>query len=67
MGSESWIQAQCGHITEDQYWSDIQNQLGLDKRSLRNLRDDFYGGDRAKRGRDRGYWGGSAHITSKLS
>ena len=47
MDSESWIQAQCGHITEDQYWSDIQNQLGLDKRSLRSLRDDFYGGDRA--------------------
>jgi len=47
MGSESWIQAQCGDITEEQYWSDIQNQLGLDEQSLRSLRDDFYGGDRA--------------------
>ncbi len=46
MGSASWIQAQCGDITEDEYWSDIQNQLGLDKQSLRSLRDDFYGGDR---------------------
>ena len=47
MASESWIQAQCGDITEDQYWSDIQDQLGLDERSLRSLRDDFYAGDRA--------------------
>jgi putative hydrolase of the HAD superfamily len=47
MASESWIQAQCGDITEDQYWSDIQHQLGLDERSLRSLRDDFYAGDRA--------------------
>ena len=47
MASESWIQAQCGDITEDQYWSDIQRQLGLDEQSLRSLRDDFYAGDRA--------------------
>ena len=46
MSSASWIQAQCGDITEDEYWSDVQNQLGLDKQSLRSLRDDFYGGDR---------------------
>ena len=52
MGSASWIQAQCGDITEDEYWSDIQNQLGLDKQSLRSLRDDFYGGDRVNGGRD---------------
>ena len=47
MASESWIQAQCGDITEDQYWSDIQIQLDLDEQSLRSLRDDFYAGDRA--------------------
>ncbi len=46
MRSESWIQAQCGDITEDEYWSDIQNQLGLDEQSLRSLRHDFYAGDR---------------------
>ena len=46
MSSASWIEAQCGDITEDEYWSDIQNQLGLDEQSLRSLRDDFYGGDR---------------------
>ena len=47
MSSGSWIQAQCGDITEDQYWSDIQNRLGLDEQSLRSLRVDFYAGDRA--------------------
>ncbi len=47
MASESWIQAQCGHITVDQYWRDIQHQLRLDEQSLRSLREDFYAGDRA--------------------
>ena len=47
MGSESWIQAQRGDITVDQYWRDIQDQLCLDEQSLRSLCRDFYAGDRA--------------------
>ncbi len=49
LGSEAWIRAQRGEISEDEYWNDIRLRLGLDERTIKELRYDFYKGDRVNR------------------
>ena len=46
MGSESWIQAQCGTLPEEDYWTDVRRQLNLDEQAIQGLRRDYYAGDR---------------------
>lgn len=41
----SWVQAQCGQITLDDYWRDIANQLQISPEDARQLAIDFYSGD----------------------
>ncbi len=46
LGSKAWIQAQCGEIPEEAYWTEVRVHLGLDERAIQDLRRDFYAGDR---------------------
>jgi putative hydrolase of the HAD superfamily len=46
LGSKAWIQAQCGEIPEEAYWTGVRVHLGLDERAIQDLRRDFYAGDR---------------------
>lgn len=46
LGSKAWIQAQCGEIPEEAYWTKVRVHLGLDERAIQDLRRDFYAGDR---------------------
>ena len=45
LGSQAWILAQRGAITEEGYWDKVRTQLGLDRRAIEVLRHDFYKGD----------------------
>ncbi len=44
-GSRSWKQAQSGIISDDDYWADVSDQLGLDEAQLVEFRRDYFGGD----------------------
>jgi epoxide hydrolase-like predicted phosphatase len=44
-GSRSWKQAQSGIISDDDYWADVSDQLGLDAAQLAEFRRDYFGGD----------------------
>jgi epoxide hydrolase-like predicted phosphatase len=44
-GSRSWKQAQSGVITDEEYWADVANQLGLANTELAEFRRDYFGGD----------------------
>ncbi len=46
LGSKAWIQAQCGEIPEEAYWTEVRVHLGLNERAIQDLRRDFYAGDR---------------------
>lgn len=46
LDSKAWLQAQCGEILEEEYWNEVQRVLGLDERTIQDLRRDFYSGDR---------------------
>lgn len=46
LGSETWIQVQCGTLLEEDYWTDVGTQLNLDQKAVQALRHDFYAGDR---------------------
>ncbi|MCH6558196.1 MAG: HAD family phosphatase [Nitrospirae bacterium] len=41
-----WVQAQCGEISEEEYWNAVRLHLDLDEKAIRDLRRDFYMGDR---------------------
>lgn len=41
----SWVEAQCGRLSVDAYWSDIGRQLKLETPALTQLRADFYRSD----------------------
>jgi epoxide hydrolase-like predicted phosphatase len=42
----SWVQAQCGQISNQAYWQDVAAQLHLSSVDTRQLALDFYSGDR---------------------
>jgi HAD superfamily hydrolase (TIGR01509 family) len=44
-GSRSWKQAQSGIISDEAYWSDVADQLGLAETELADFRRDYFGGD----------------------
>ena len=44
-GSRSWRQAQSGIISDEEYWADVSDQLGLDEVQLAEFRRDYFGGD----------------------
>ena len=46
LGSNPWVQAQCGEIPEEEYWHTVRLHLGLDEKAILDLRRDFYMGDR---------------------
>ena len=46
LDSQSWVQAQCGEISEEDYWTEVRLRLGLDKKAIQDFRRDFYIGDR---------------------
>lgn len=44
-GSRSWKQAQSGIISDEAYWSDVADQLGLAEAELAEFRRDYFSGD----------------------
>lgn len=42
---DSWLRAQKGEITLDEYWADVAAQLGISSDDIRQLAHDFYAGD----------------------
>ena len=44
-GLPSWREAQLGTVSLDDYWHDVEQELGLNDDSLRELQHDFYSGD----------------------
>jgi epoxide hydrolase-like predicted phosphatase len=44
-GSRSWKQAQSGAISDEEYWADVAQQLGLDDAELAQFRHDYFAGD----------------------
>jgi epoxide hydrolase-like predicted phosphatase len=48
-GSRSWKQAQSGIISDDEYWADVADQLGLDNAALVEFRHDYFRGDQLDR------------------
>ncbi len=42
----SWVEAQCGRRTVEDYWQDVGATLGLAPAVLAEIRADFYRGDR---------------------
>lgn len=45
-GIEAWRKAQRGELDLDAYWRQVSAELGIDAAAARELRDDFYSGDR---------------------
>lgn len=44
-GSESWRQAQTGHLSLQDYWASVARQLQLSETQVHQLAEDFYSGD----------------------
>lgn len=44
-GSESWRQAQLGHITYERHWENVARQLDLDAAQKARLEADYFSGD----------------------
>lgn len=42
---ESWVKAQSGEISIDEYWADVQTHLNLSAEQTQQLSQDFYAGD----------------------
>ena len=44
-GSEAWLRAQRGNLTDEAYWQAVARELGLDAVALSQLQVDFYADD----------------------